>query len=576
MNKAISITISGLIFHIEEEAYHTLSAYLDEVRAHLGDSADKAEIMSDIEASIAEKFSEKISSSKEVISLLDVTELIMIMGSAEAFDEPSKESSNEGTDKPLKKLYRNPDDAIIAGVCSGIAAYFGIQAVLIRLLFFVSVLFGGAGIVVYIILWIIVPEAKTSSQKLEMNGAPVTLAAIEQVVMKNNERIKSSFRRLIEFPFVILKFLGNYLGKIVRALGPIISGLIGFAIFLGSLAGIASLSLVACTLIFNIQSPYIISDIPLTDIITEPHFKIVIISLYLIIVIPIIMLLLSGISLMRRKSSFGLALVGSLVGIWMAAIVAAGTFGFQYAPRIEEKINQYEAQSQTTRNFPLENFSTIEAKDNIKVVVTKGEKYSINAKGYKEEIERLNITLDSDKIIIAQSNRERYGFCLFCLSRSRPEITITMPRLSNYTGTDASILTASGFKEEEFSVILKDVARSEITSDFKKITIELSDAARLTLSSGTPKQMHVFLKANISDGARLRAYNFSIQEAQIKLSDAARAELGVENKLEASVSDVARLYYQGAAELIQKNSTEAHPAARVIKTDELNSEEVEE
>lgn len=154
MNRAITITLSGQVFQIEESAYEKLSVYLDGVRGNLSGGQDTDEVMSDIETSIAEKFGAKTASGRLVITQTDVLELISVMGEPEIFDQEQATDAHDSSPEPsaAKKLYRNPDDVIIAGVCSGLATYFGIDAVIIRLLFAVTTFFGGAGVVLYTLL----------------------------------------------------------------------------------------------------------------------------------------------------------------------------------------------------------------------------------------------------------------------------------------------------------------------------------------------------------------------------------------------------------------------------------------
>ena len=203
MKKTISVTLSNFAFTLDEDAYRKLNEYMEGIKSHFASTDSKEtteEIISDIEASIAEKFSSKLSSSKQVISLSDIDELIKVMGSVEditgkagqAEDQPTGEvhehrKEKKSEESTMKKLYRNPDDVIIAGVASGLAGYFGIDPVFIRLLFFVSIFFGGVGVIIYLVLWLVVPKAETATQKLEMQGNPVTLKKLEKLSLKQSQ-----------------------------------------------------------------------------------------------------------------------------------------------------------------------------------------------------------------------------------------------------------------------------------------------------------------------------------------------------------------------------------------------------
>ncbi len=193
MHKTISITIGGLLFHVEEQAYQRLDSYLQSVRAHFARIEDSDEIVGDIESRIAEHFSEKLGRAKQVINVKDVDALIATMGTVkdfEAFEPTDPDShatdeqtraaeSEQATARASRRLYRDPDDQVIAGVASGLAKYFGIDPAIVRIVFVVLIFAHGLGVLAYIILWIAVPTAKTPGQKLSMQGEPVTLRGFE-------------------------------------------------------------------------------------------------------------------------------------------------------------------------------------------------------------------------------------------------------------------------------------------------------------------------------------------------------------------------------------------------------------
>lgn len=192
MIRTVSINLGGIVFQIDEDAYETLRSYLDSVTQYYKYQEGRDEIVSDIESRFAEIFSESLAKSGfDVISLGKVEEVISIMGRPEDFDtegerfESGTEFSGRARNARGKVLYRDKDSAVLAGVCSGLSAYWGIADPLwLRLAFIATALFsaGTIGVVIYIILWIVVPEAKTSAQKLEMQGEPVNLSNLEKKI----------------------------------------------------------------------------------------------------------------------------------------------------------------------------------------------------------------------------------------------------------------------------------------------------------------------------------------------------------------------------------------------------------
>ncbi|MBK9734824.1 MAG: PspC domain-containing protein [Saprospiraceae bacterium] len=191
MNKTFNINLGSYPFAIDEDAYNYVQHYLDTIRKHFSTSDGCDEILYDIEVRMAELFQEHLKG-RAIISMKEIDEVIMIMGKPEDFGaEPmtegaytsSRNKKNDFTIKTGKRLFRDPDDKKLAGVCSGIAAYFGVEDPLwVRLIFALMFFTGGIGFVTYMILWILIPEAGSAGDKLAMRGEPTTIQNIAKVV----------------------------------------------------------------------------------------------------------------------------------------------------------------------------------------------------------------------------------------------------------------------------------------------------------------------------------------------------------------------------------------------------------
>ncbi|MFR9523080.1 MAG: PspC domain-containing protein [Rikenellaceae bacterium] len=182
-------SISGVAFTIEIDAYDSLHTYLESIRERYTDNPDGEEILADIEARIAELILAVHSESRVVAKPL-IDNIIAQLGSVDEIcseqtsptgeqETESQNQKNRAKERGKKHLYRNVDDAPIGGVCSGIAAYVGCNAAIVRAIALLLLFFGGASIWVYIILWIVMPAAVTARQKLEMRGEPITVASIK-------------------------------------------------------------------------------------------------------------------------------------------------------------------------------------------------------------------------------------------------------------------------------------------------------------------------------------------------------------------------------------------------------------
>lgn len=205
MKRVININLGGLPFIIDEDAYEYMENYLNSIRKHFSFSESKDEIMYDIEMRMSELFQEKLRS-KQIITMTELDSVIQIMGKPEAFGgEPMEETASEFRQKrsgeykyikPGKRLFRDEENKILAGVCSGISAYFGIDDPIWVRLFFGLILLTGIGGAFYIFLWIAMPKAVTASDKLSMKGEPINIDNIAKTV---EEEIDSLSKKINEF-----------------------------------------------------------------------------------------------------------------------------------------------------------------------------------------------------------------------------------------------------------------------------------------------------------------------------------------------------------------------------------------
>ncbi len=194
MKKTLTVNLGGTVFNIDDDAYLLLDNYLNNLKLHFSREAGADEIVDDIERRISELFAEKLSNSRQVITIADVEEVIARMGKPEEMEAETEAASSESNARPTgtvrRRLFRNTDDRILAGVLGGLAAYLECDATWLRLLFLVLLLFGyGAVSVVYIACWVIIPEARTAAEKLSMRGEAVTVENIGKTVTDGFEKV---------------------------------------------------------------------------------------------------------------------------------------------------------------------------------------------------------------------------------------------------------------------------------------------------------------------------------------------------------------------------------------------------
>ncbi|MBD2700375.1 PspC domain-containing protein [Spirosoma sp. BT702] len=444
MKKTISINISGVIFHIEEDGYDKLKNYLTTVQQYFSTYEDSQEIVTDIENRIAEKLLAKLKSAdKQAISLDDVNELTAAMGTVADFEAVEEEevlvtsggrnSANgkghgargRGTenvtgnptpygqgpsleprrlvrdlrrktlggvcaglahyfnmdvvwvrliflvlflalppvgdgfgasisgftfivyiamwislpgvmtiedDKTVKKFFRNPEDKVLGGVASGIAAYFGVDTGVIRLLFVLGIVLFGVGFLLYIVLWMIAPQANTLTEKMEMQGQPITLSNIENSIKQNlnindSPNNESTLTRILLFPF---RAIATIIGGLGRALGPLMTGVVAvIRVFAGVLMLVVAFSLmVACLALLGagtgiVGGAFMDIDLPIRYFMEDITFPMVL-AAFLAGFLPAFGLAILGVMLITMRNVLSSRTALTLAGVWLISLLIFG------------------------------------------------------------------------------------------------------------------------------------------------------------------------------------------------------------------------------------------------------------
>jgi len=380
MKKTFTISLGHSVFNVEEDAYDVLKIYLDSIKNYFQKMENDSEIISDFELRIAENFSSKLSSGKQYINLTDVKEVIQIMGSLDDFQEIYDDQTEDVKEekKENNKLYRDSSNRIIAGVCSGIAEYFKIDPIIVRILFFiavplnlivyiifwigiptkdfdpdlrkilyrdkengviggvakglsnylkidaniirvvfvVSLFFGGAGLLFYLLLWFFTKEAKTIGEKMNMSGFNVNLSNIEDFIKKKTKSLNSpenTLTKIFLFPFRLLAPLINVFLKI------------GVFVLKGVFFIVSSTFIVFYSILLVVFSRILFEDINRDQ---DPDFYellnavpdyFVIFSIIFLILTIIISLIISFYVLFQRKSNLYFFMF--LIFIWISFLI---------------------------------------------------------------------------------------------------------------------------------------------------------------------------------------------------------------------------------------------------------------
>ncbi len=332
MKKALKINLSGQIFHIDEDAYEKLKIYLDTISSHFLNAQESKEIISDIETRIAELFSERIKDGNQVISISNVEEIIQIMGKPEEIaseeEEPDEQTSRS---RSYRRLYRDPDNSVLGGVSSGLGAYFNIDTLIIRILFVVLVLIGaGFPVLLYLILWIAVPKAKTATEKLEMRGEKVNVSNIEKTVRDEYENVKQNLRKAKDSD--TFKRTENFFEEFFRVIGSIILALLKiFLVFIGIIFAVTGIGIIIgfiALLFFGVHFlPLEVYQSMKFDyispFISPGNLSLLAISFTLLIAIPVLSVVYALFKAIFKFKTNNKALGLSAFALWILALVTA-------------------------------------------------------------------------------------------------------------------------------------------------------------------------------------------------------------------------------------------------------------
>jgi len=353
MNKTININLGGFFFHIDETAFQKLKRYLEAISKSLNDDPQgKSEIIADIEARISELLSEKITDERQVVNENDIEEIIKIMGQPEDYAEAEEgylESDYSYKKNTEKKLFRDSDDKFLGGVCSGIGHYIGIDAIWIRLAF-ITLAFSGFSILAYIILWILLPEAQTTVEKLQMEGEPVNIDNIEKKIReefvnfseklkdgatelgdkissadyeKLRKKSKSGFQVFLDtlgkIILAVLKFIGKFIGVLLM----FVAGAVLISLIIGGFS-IGSLEYLNVANDFVHYPPFFYDSIFPTWLLTLLFF--------IAIAVPFLILFVLGLRIISSSvKRFSKTTNLTLLGIWIIAILGLSFSGIEFA-----------------------------------------------------------------------------------------------------------------------------------------------------------------------------------------------------------------------------------------------------
>lgn len=576
MKKTLNITMGGRVFAIEDDAYERLSRYLTDIRNVFSHYADADEIVADMEDRMADQFENQGNISGHCVSVANVETLIATMGSAD--DLRQTMASEETPKEPLpddapRKLFRNPDDKMLLGVCSGLAAYFGIDATFVRLAFVIGTLLGGSGVLLYLILYFIMPEAKTTTEKMAMRGQPITLAGVveqvksefsdeknkarfqtihkniretsEKFFSKNSPSTAGKIGRLVQR---IIYFFAEIIRRFFERVVPLIVRILGVCILLG---GIVLLFLpIAFGMFLLTNSDMVLA--PWTTIIS--HEIIILLALLGMAagIIPAILIALLGLSMLRYKNTFPRRLTAVLIVVWICILIGGGATVISHIPRWDEAYARQNAPTTITTPLP-QTFTSVRVVDGYyeHIRIVQGPTTSVRLSGGTYDIAQVTLQVKDNELLISTIRTKPRSHWHLFYRFDEPEITIVLPRLERLITDTHSSIELSGLRQSGLKIIAHEGSIATADSLINTYDVTLEDASEIRIESGT-STIRAELRGRYTNLDTLGA---TVIRADLKLSHNATAHLGlVTGELTVTGSDQISVYYLGTPHITKNIS----------------------
>lgn len=560
MKKTLTINLNNIVFHIDEDAYELLQTYLIDVGHHFKSESEKVDIMNDIEARIAELFYEKMDKQKNVITIDDVDTVISIMGKPSQFvdddetnsaDDAQSARKEQSKSRKQKKYYRDIDNRLLGGVASGLAVYLNWDTALVRIIFvLLAFLTSGTFILIYLLMWIIVPKAQTTAQKLEMRGEDVNIETIKNKMVDTkddhgSEQFKAETNetrtRVWEVIRALLKIGLIFIGAIISIVGVILIASLIFGLI------ILLLEPEAITNLF----PEFFSAFGLSS---PDKIILLIISLLLIIGAPIFALINWSMNAISKKekerpySGLIIALILWLAGIFM--FIGTGTDTLKKLKQNNIITHDWEFnqdavqknQTYTTESRTVADFTSIEANGWITIELTQQPEQSVSVKTLSEYLPNVKTEVMNGILKIYSEDK-----------LIKPKITVRI-------GVDSiSNLEANGASEIEFMN----------SSNVKNLNIRLQGASKSDIKLNSAQKLDVkllgaskFEASGIADSLFIEGLGASKIDADDLFSKFVKIDASGASKAKVNASEE----FIGEANAASKISVSGNPVKRSNST----------
>jgi len=344
MTKSLTINIGGQLFEIEATAYEQLRNYIDSLENHFKNDPDGKEIVEDLEMRIAELFTELQTTEYKIILKEQVEFVKLRMGTVDEFEpideayidqEETKKTSSEAKTQIIKKLMRDPDDRVLGGVCAGLGHYFNLNPVIIRIVLLILFFGLGFGLLIYLLLWMVIPKAISTTDKLMMRGQPINLNTVADSIKEENLR-QSGQSGFINFIGQLIHYLGGFL----FAIGKVLLIIASIVLLLVAVIGIILVG-------FGLLKGGVLTQSLAVS--SAPLFWLMKLMAIIAFGVPLLLLIIGLIYLLLNRNYFKSSFALPLLGVWLISIFSLAT----YTKRIA---NDFKEESTVKEVFELATF----------------------------------------------------------------------------------------------------------------------------------------------------------------------------------------------------------------------------
>lgn len=542
MKRTLTVNLGGVAFTIDDDAYDMLKEYLKKIERHFPNQSDR-EILSDVETRIAELFTERLGRNRQVVDIDDVQYAVSTLGNPDQFDDDDStdhaDSSGASTSaderksrRAHRKFYRDTDNCILGGVASGLASYLGWDTTLVRLLLIVVLVLGfGYIIPAYLIVWLIAPEAKTTSQKLEMKGVEPSIENILNYI--ESDRFRNSASRI-----------GSRLGQVCIWLFRIAAIVVGITLAAVGVFVVAVIIYALVVVLFVGGQSFVLSYLPFLDC-SIPMFTLLALSALLSLIIPIVAIISSTIRLLRGDKNMFNTEHKKWGWVWFAIwIVASLSFIIALALNVKnwtylysdaQISSYYDANAGTIEKTLVgAEFNSLNVSAGARVQLVYDSIAFVEIRGFRPDCADVDVEGNVLNISLRRNNN--------LPGINDPLFVVHYTSLNEIKGTSAA------YVYNDDNDLLRTDKMTISTTSASKVEVNISSPSVAVLSTSASKVELVGicerLSATATSASKLDLTDLAVSRADVRTTSAASIELNTDT-IEASATSGGKIRFDG-------------------------------